>query len=96
MQSSQFLLTTTGSLSPPPGPGLGTASAVSHVPLPPRPTGSGSVILGKRLVVPGTLVGIPPKANQPGTPREFMDSRRPRNVLKWSPKYCIVCIYAFS
>lgn len=34
-----------------------------------------------------TLEGdLPPKANQPGTPRELMDSRGPRSLLKWSPK----------
>ena len=58
----------------------------------PRPTGLGRVILGKSLVIPGFLRGgsgggcLLPKANQPGMPKEFIDSGGPRNLLKWSPK----------
>lgn len=84
---------------PPPGPGLGTASAIniSNIPLPPphwlRPSDLRQKSGDTRIPAGGGGGGcLLPKANQPGMPKELIDSGGPRNLLKWSPKYCM-CVH---
>ena len=76
VQSSQFSSHPLGLSLPPPGPGLGTTSAIniSNIPLPPphwpRPSDLRQKSGDTRIPAGGGWGGCPPpKANQPGMPK---------------------------